>query len=216
MRTLSRSTVPLLALAALLVLSPSPSRAQSVVAGVVAGANRSREILKHASDSESRSGFVAGAWVDVETPRPILHVFAEAAYARRGGSFPLAGPSGLTGEVESDWVAVTVAPVLHVGIGPVAAYVYGGPTLEMPVRTRSAAELQNVYAAPSDQGLAVTAGSGLDGRMKGWSVRGEIRIVEGLSSAYSGSAGDLRHRSVEVLLRVGKRRGEDVLPTVVP
>ncbi len=216
MRTLARPMVSLLALATLVVVSPLPSRAQSVVVGVVAGANRSREILKHASDSESRSGFVAGAWVDMETPKRPLHVLAEAAYARRGGRFPLGGPSGLTGEVESDWVAVTVAPLFHVGIGQVAAYAYGGPTLEMPVRTRTAAELANAYAAPSDQGFSVTAGAGLEGRMDGWSVRGEARIVEGLSSAYSGSAGDLRHRSLEVLLRVGKRRGGDMPAAVGP
>jgi hypothetical protein len=159
---------------------------------------------------------VAGAWVDVETPKPLLHVLAEAAYARRGGRFPLAGPSGLTGVVESDWIAVTVAPVLHVAAGPAAAYAYGGPTLEMHVRTRTAAELGNAYATPSDQCLSVTAGAGLEGRMDGWSVRGEARVVQGLSSSYSGSAGDIRHRSVDVLLRVGKMLGGDVPAAVVP
>ncbi len=205
MRTLAKPMVSLLALAALFAVPPSPGRAQSVVVGGVAGANRSIELLERASDSESRNGFVAGAWVDVETPKPLLHVLAEAAYARRGGRFPLGGASGLIGEVESDWVALTVAPVLHVGIGPVAAYAYGGPTLEMPVRTRTAAELDNAYAAPSDQGFSVTAGAGLEGRTDGWSVRGEARVVQGLSSSYSGSAGDLRHRSVEMVMRVGRR-----------
>ncbi|HSW29026.1 MAG TPA: hypothetical protein VLH75_05945 [Longimicrobiales bacterium] len=205
MRTLARPMVSLLALAALFGATPSPGRAQSVVVGGVGGANRSRELLERAADSELRNGFVVGAWVDVETPKPPLHVLAEAAYARRGGRYPLGGASGLTGVVESDWVAVTVAPVFHVGIGPLAAYAYGGPTLEMPVRTRTAAELQNVYAAPSDQELSVTAGAGLEGRMDGWSVRGEARIVQGLSSSYSGSAGDIRHRSVEMVMRVGRR-----------
>jgi hypothetical protein len=208
--------VSLLALAALLAAAPSPGCAQSVVVGGVAGANRSRELLERASDSEPRTGFVAGAWVDVETPKPLLHVLAEAAYARRGGRFPLAGPSGLTGVVESDWVAVTLAPVLHVTAGPVAAYAYGGPTLETHVRTRTAAELSSAYASPSDQDFSVTAGAGLEGRMDGWSVRGEARIVQGLSSSYSRSAGDLRHRSVEVLLRVGRKRGGDVPAAVVP
>lgn len=216
MRTLTWPMVSLLALAALPAVSPSPCRAQQVVVGGVAGVTRSVEILERASDSESRNGFVVGAWVDVETPKPLLHVLAEAAYARRGGRYPLGGASGLTGEVESDWVALTVAPVLHVGIGPVAAYAYGGPTLEMPVRTRTAAEMQRVYAAPSDQGFSVTAGAGFEGRMDAWSMRGEARIVQGLSASYSGSAGDIRHRSVEVLLRVGKRRGGGALPELGP
>ena len=102
MRTLARPMVSLLALAALLAVPPSPSRAQSVVVGGMAGANRSIELLERAADSESRNGFVFGAWVDVETPKPLLHVLAEAVYARRGGRFPLGGASGLTGEVESD------------------------------------------------------------------------------------------------------------------
>jgi len=62
------------------------------------------------------------------------------------------------------------------------------------------------YASPSDQAFSATAGAGLEGRLDGWAVRGEGRVVEGLSSAYSGSAGEIRHRSVEVLLRLGKRR----------
>ncbi|MHB1191530.1 MAG: hypothetical protein ACYC6F_00665 [Longimicrobiales bacterium] len=216
MRTLARPMVSLLALAALVAVPPSPGRAQSVVVGGVAGANRSRELLERASDSESRNGFVAGVWVDVETPKPLLHVLAEAAFARRGGRYPLGGASGLIGVVESDWIALTVAPVLHVGLGLVAAYAYGGPTLEMPVRTRAAAELQSAYAAPSDQSFSVTAGAGLEGRMDTWSLRGEARIVQGLSASYSGSAGDLRHRSVEVVLRVGKRRGGGALPELAP
>jgi hypothetical protein len=207
MRTLTSPMVSLPAVAVLLAAAPGPARAQSVVAGAVIGVTQSRQLVQQESDSESRRGFVAGAWVDVETPEPLLHVLAEAAYARRGGRFPLGGPGGLTGEVESDWLAATVAPALHVSIGPVAAYAYGGPTLELHVRTRSAAALRNAYAIPSDQSFSVTAGGGLEGRMGSWSVRGEARIVEGLSSAYSGSAGDVRHRSMEVLLRVGKRRG---------
>ena len=216
MRTLASPVVSLPAVAVLLAAAPGPARAQSVVVGGVVGVVKSRQLVQHASDSESRRGFVAGAWVDVETPEPLLHVLAEAAYVRRGGHFPLGGPSGLSGNVESDWLAATVAPLLSAGIGPVGVYVYGGPTLEMHVRTRSAAALRNAYATPSDQGLSVSAGAGLEGRMGGWSVRGEGRIVEGLSPAYSGSAGDVRHRSMEVLLRVGRRRGGNGPPPPAP
>ncbi|NJD18437.1 MAG: hypothetical protein FIA95_04040, partial [Gemmatimonadetes bacterium] len=198
------ATAALLAALALLAV-PSGGAAQSVTVGGVGGIVRSRQILVRASDSERRNGFVAGAWMDVQSPKPLLHFLAEAAYARRGGRFPLAGPSGLIGEVESDWVTFTVAPTLHVALGPVGAYAYAGPTLELHVRTRSAAALRNAYAEPSDQGLAASAGAGLEARLPGWAVRGEARVVEGLSAAYSGSAGDIRHRSVEVVLRVGRK-----------
>jgi len=190
-----------------LALLPPTARAAAaqVVVGGVAGVARSREILARGSNSETRGGFLAGAWADVQTPAPLLHVLAEAAYARRGGRFPLGGPAGLKGDVESDWLAATVAPTLRVGAGPVAVYVYGGPTLEVPMRTRTAAALRTAFATPSDQVLSATAGAGLEVRWSRWSARGEARIVEGLSTAYSGSAGDFRHRSVEVVLRMGRR-----------
>lgn len=207
MRTLTRPLVSLVALVASLAVAAHPASAQSVVVGGVAGVSRSRQLRDRAADSSSRTGFVAGAWVDVASPVAPLHFLAEAAYARRGGTFPLGGPAGLTGDVESDWLAATVAPMLSAGIGPVAVYAYGGPTLEVPVRTRTAAALRTAFATPSDQGLSVTAGAGLEARWDGWSVRGEVRLVEGLTSAYSGSAGEIRHRSTEVVLRVGKRRG---------
>ena len=192
---------------ALFPATPGASSAQPVVVGAVLGRAESRELRERAGDSDLREGLVVGAWADVETPARLVHVLAEAVYARRGGRFPLGGPGGLSGEVESDWLAATVAPLLSTGIGPVAVYVYGGPTLEVPVRTRTAAALRSAYATPSDQGLSVTAGTGLEARWGRWSVRGEVRVVEGLTSAYSGSAGDVRHRSTEVLVRVGKRRG---------
>lgn len=193
--------------AVLFAAGPNPAAAQSMALGGVAGLTRSRQLLERAPDSQRRDGFTVGAWVDVPTPAPLLHVLAEASYARRGGRFPLAGPSGVTGEVESDWITSTVAPTLRVGVGPVAAYVYGGPTLELHARTRSAAALRNAYATPSDQAFSATAGAGLEGLVSSWSFRGEVRVVEGLSAAYSGSGGDIRHRSLEVVLRVGMERG---------
>jgi len=217
MRTLTIPRVPFAAAATLAALvltaialaaAPIPVAAQSVTLGGAAGLTRSRQILERTSDSDPRDGFVAGAWMDVQTALPLLHVLAEAGYARRGGRFPLAGPAGLTGltgAVESDWITFTTAPMLHVTAGPVAAFVYGGPMLELHVRTRTAAALRGAYATPSDQVFAAIAGGGLEGRLDAWSVRAEARVVEGLSAAYSGSAGDIRQRSVEVVVRVGRR-----------
>lgn len=207
--------VPLLAAA--MAAAPIPVASQSVTLGATAGLSRSRQILERESDSDPRDGFVAGAWMDVQTPQPLLHVLAEAGYAQRGGRFPLAGPgglTGLTGTVESDWITFTTVPVLHVAAGPAAAFVYGGPMLELHVRTRSAAALRNAYATPSDQGFSAIAGVGLEAHTAGWVVRGEARVVEGLSAAYSGSAGDIRHRSYEVLVRLGKRH--QAAPTPAP
>lgn len=205
-----------LATLALVATPPIPAAAQSLTLGGSAGLIRSRQLMERTSDSDPRDGFVAGAWMDVQTPLPILHVLAEAGYARRGGRFPLAGPAGLTGltgTVESDWITFTTVPVIHVSAGPVGAFVYGGPMLELHVRTRTAAALRGAYATPSDQGFAAIAGAGLEGRLDDWSVRAEARVVEGLSAAFSGSAGDIRQRSYEVLVRVGRRREATPTPT---
>jgi hypothetical protein len=206
MRTLTKPMVSLAVLAALVALPSGHSAAQSILVGGVAGRAESREVRDRAADSDTRSGFVVGAWTEVTSPVPFVGALAEAVWVRRGGAFPLGGPAGLRGDVESDWLAMTVAPVLRGGVGPVHLYVYGGPTVELPLRTRTAAELRSAYAAPTDQGFAVTAGAGLGVRSGRWSVQGEARRVEGLSTAYSGSAGDVRHRSTELLVRVARSR----------
>jgi hypothetical protein len=199
MRTLAASLVSLL-----VVGLPFRAAGQTILAGGALGVVESRQLRERAADSETRTGFLAGVWADVLTPARPLHVLAEVAYVRRGGTFPLDGPSGLKGDVEADYLSTTVAPLLWLGVGSIGAFLYAGPTFETPIRTRSAAELRAAYANPSDQGISATAGAGLEWLGPRWVVRGEARVVEGLSSAFSGAAGEYRHRSIEVLLRVGR------------
>lgn len=200
MRTLAAFLVSL----AVALGLPRGAASQSIALGGLAGVVESRQLRERAEDSDTRKGFLAGAWADIPTPARPLHVLAEVAYARRGGTFPLGGPSGLTGDVETDFLASTIAPLLRFGIGPVGAFLYAGPTFEVPLRTRTAAALRAAYANPSDQSVSGTAGGGLEWRGTRWVVRCEARIVEGLSSQFSGAAGELTHRSVEMLLRVGR------------
>lgn len=211
MRTLTTAMVSLALALAPLPARPEPvtgQEPQRVVVGGVAGLVRSRQVADGGETSDPRTGFLAGAWVEVSTPVSFLHVLAEAAYVRRGGRVPVGGPANLLGEVESDWFAATVAPVARVAVGPAALFAYGGPTLEVPSRTRTVAQLQNRYASPTDQALAVTAGAGVGIHRGRWEVRGEVRHVEGLTSVYAGTDGSLKHRSTEVVVRVGRARAE--------
>lgn len=210
MRTLTTAMVSLGLLAALLPPAAREAAAQegAVVVGGSVGTVRSRQLEDRGEGSDPRTGFLVGAWVDVATPARFLHVLAEAAYVRRGGRVALGGPSGLVGEVESDRLTATVAPGARLAFGPAALFLYGGPTLEVPARTRTVAQLQDRYAAPSDQSLAVTAGVGLGVRRGRWDVRGEVRHVEGLTSAYDAAGRGIRHRSTEWVVRVGRARGE--------
>jgi hypothetical protein len=186
---------------------PSDVLSQSVWLGAVAGRVESRQLRDREPDTGTRTGLLAGAFVDVQTPAPLLSVLGEAAWVQRGARVRLPTFQPTFGDVEGDYLAMTVAPTLRLGIRGVSVFVYGGPTLEFPVRTRSSGELESLYANPSDQVFSVTAGAGVEVRRGSWSARGEARVTEGLSAAYTGAAGDFRHRSTEILLRLGRMRG---------
>jgi hypothetical protein len=201
MRTLTRLLVSLTAVA----LVPGALRAQATV-GAVVGRTESRQLLDRDADSDTRTGYLAGGFVEVQTPAGPLSVLAEAFLAQRGGTFAPGRPDSLRGEVQADMLGFTVAPLLHAGVGPVSVYGYAGPMVEMPVRTRSAPDLSPAYRTPAGQIFAVTAGAGVGFDAGVWSVRLEARVVEELSNAYSGDAGDFRHRAKEILVRVGRLR----------
>lgn len=200
MRTLTTLLVSFLAVA-----GPQAASSQAVVVGALAGAVESRQLRERDDDSRPRDGLTAGVFVEVGTPAPLVAVLAEARYAQRGGRFPLQG--GRVGDVQADYLVATLAPTFRLAVGPVALFAFGGPSLELTLRTRSVAELANAYADPASQVFAVTAGGGVELRTPGWSVRGEARIVEQLSSAYRGDAGTFRHRATELVVKVGRRAG---------
>ncbi len=192
-----------LALPLALVLVPASVGAQGVRGvGLFGGSVESRQVLQRQDDSDSRAGVLAGAFVDVRVSDP-WSVLAEAEYVERGGSFPAGDVDG--GEVEADYLGMTVAPEWHFDVAFVGAFAYGGPTLELSVRTRSSANLAAAYQDPSQQVFSVTAGGGVELRIPAqYGFRLEVRHVEGLSPAFSSDAGDFKHRSTEILVRVGR------------
>lgn len=199
MRTLTTLMVSLTALAAL----PGSSLGQTLTMGLMGGSVESKQILQNADDSGTRSGILVGAFVDVETPTPFLQVLVEGAFVQRGGTFTL--DSGFETEVEANFLAFTVAPTLRFGTGPAAAVLYAGPTVETSTNTRSPGELNNAYASPSGQVFGVTVGGGLEVGVGTWLVRGEARLLEELSSSFRNGSGDIRHRSTEIVVRIGRR-----------
>lgn len=194
------------AIVILVLAAPCAAAAQGVRSmGVFGGYTQSRQLRAHADPSGTRDGALGGAWLDVDIPGSRWSVLAEGALAMRGGTY--SADTGAAGEVESDVIALTVAPSFHVDIGFVGAFVYGGPTLELPLRTRSSVDLAPAFQNPSSQGLSVTAGGGIEVRLPtAWSFRLELRHVEGLSPVYTGDQGDFKHRADEILIRVGRSR----------
>ncbi len=192
--------------AAALLSLPAPLTAQGVIIGGHVGLVSSRQLVRGADASEERTGFLAGAFAQVATPLRWAGVLAEASFVRRGGRFPLEG--GQTGEVQVDYLVFGVAPVARRQLGPIRIFVYGGPSLETYLQTRAAAELSAAYREPSDQIFSVQIGGGVQAELKrGVVLRLEARHVEGLSPAFDSAAGELRHRSRELLLRLGRQRG---------
>jgi hypothetical protein len=171
--------------------------------GLYGGAVESRQLRPREEDSGARTGLLAGAFVDVALGEGLWSVLAEAGYFERGGSFGGAGDEG--GEVQVDYLGMTVAPEWHVDVGFVGAFAYGGPTVEVSLRTRSSANLVAAYQNAAGQVLSVTAGGGVELRIPAeYGFRLEVRHVEGLSAAFTGDAGDFKHRSTEILVRVGR------------
>jgi hypothetical protein len=195
-----------MALAALLspalALAPAALHAQTTVGGL-AGLVDARQTRTGAPDSDSRKGPLVGAWVDVRTPRAWLSVTAEVAYARRGGVYTLSG--GLEGPVEADYLAVTVLPTLRVRVGAAALLVYAGPAMDTQLRSRAAAELEAAFRDGAEQVLAISAGGGIEWTRGATTLRLEVRRHVQLSDAFRNAPGDPRHRSTEVLVRVGRR-----------
>ncbi len=197
MRTLA------LAVSLVLLAAPASAGAQGVRGvGLFGGSVESRQTRTREDASDPRTGILAGAWVDVEVSPGLWSVLAEAEYVERGGEFAGDVDGGV---VEADYLGMTVAPEWHLDVAFVGAFAYGGPTLELSMRTRSSANLAGAYQNPAGQVFSVTAGGGVELRIPpGYGFRLEMRHVEGLSPAFTGDAGDFKHRSTEILVRVGR------------
>jgi opacity protein-like surface antigen len=204
MRTLTLIVVSFLSAISLTVASAT-AEAQSVLSvGGHVGAVRARQLRDRGEDSGTRTGLLAGAYVDALTPVPWLSVLAEASYAERGGRFTF--PDEADADVRAGYLVFAVAPTARIGLGPVALAVYAGPGVETSVSTRYSPNLAAAYDTPTAQVFIALLGAGLEVHpTRRWALRMEIRHVEGVSAAFTDDAGDFRHRSTEILLRVGRR-----------
>jgi opacity protein-like surface antigen len=204
MRTLTVIVVSVLSVTSL-ALTSVPAGAQAVLSvGGHFGAVRARQLQDRGEDSGTRTGLLAGAYVDAPTPLPWLSVLAEVSYAERGGHFTFSDEADA--EVRAAYLVFVVAPTARVDLGPVALAAYAGPGVETSVSTRFSPNLAGAYDTPTAQVFIALVGAGLEVRpTRKWVLRMEIRHVEGVSAAFTDETGDFRHRSTEILLRVGRR-----------
>ena len=191
-------------------LFPACAHAQEIRAvGGHLGRTSSRQLISSAVDTDERSGLVLGAFVEVATPSDWLGVLAEASYVQRGGKVPLETVGLLSQETVDtriDYISFPVVLTARFFRDPFGIYVYAGPAVDYYTRLQTAASLADLYATEKRTVLTVVAGGGVEllvGRR--WSVRLEARRMEGLSPTFDGRLGDVRHRSFELLIRVGAR-----------
>ncbi|HSM06260.1 MAG TPA: hypothetical protein VK858_16690, partial [Longimicrobiales bacterium] len=195
-------------------LPPTPTsvpqaadRRQAVTAGVVLGYVHNEQRWSREVETDAVGGGLLGAWVNVPTPVHWLSVTAEGVFTQRGGDARLDQVApGVTGTraIRTDYVTVSVQPRGAVALGPVRLHVTTGLTMDLLVRSRVDAALEQVLEDGATGVFGWTAGVGIrTGIGRGRVAELEARIVEGLGEAYAGEIGTVRNRSLELVGRVG-------------
>ncbi len=175
--------------------------------GGVLGPVRSQQVWTPLAQTTPRDGWAIGAFVDVALPPSALSVLAEALLVQRGTSLTVDVGAGSTRtEAESDYLAFPILLKVRYFRDVAGLYLLAGPTIEYLLRTRAHASLGAVYGFEKTSSLGVTVGGGVEGLIRSRvAVMAEVRWTEGLTNAYEGEVARVRHRSLEMLLRVGIR-----------
>lgn len=200
LRTLSRLLVSAFVTPALLAASFGAAHAQGARGvGLFAGVDRGRQLISRQDPSDARTGFLAGAFVDVATPGG-FDVLAEAYVVQRGGKVTL---GDLRADVEVDYLTFALYAKGRLALGPASLYAYAGPHVDTHLRTRAAGELITAYRESAGQAFGVTAGAGLEfGVGGGRAAYLEARVDEGLTDAFPDPAEQIRHRTLSLVLRL--------------
>ena len=192
------------------VVNARPVLAQNAdrLTGIVAGVAESEQIWRPAVETDRRSGFLAGAFVDVRTPVTALRVRIEGGAVRRGGL--VLGDfrsGGLDGEVQSDYLSFRAEAKVGGSIGPVHVFAAAGPGVDYLVQSREDAVLAQVLIEEYGTVITASAGAGAGVRVGGVVAEVEGRWMRGLTDAYRGSSATVRNRSLELVLRLSRVGG---------
>lgn len=197
--------------AVVLALSGPPAQAQDSgrLTGGFAGRTQSEMLWSPPVETSLRSGYLAGAFVDIPTPVSWLRMRAEGGLAQRGG-FVSTDTRGnpVDGEVRGDYLSVHIEAKAGVSLGPAHVFTVAGPVIDYLLRNREDPVLAQVLIEERGTVLGVAAGAGLGVRvMRAWVIEVETRWVRGLT-AYSGSGLKVRNRSREWVLRLSRVAGD--------
>lgn len=177
--------------------------------GVFLGKASSRQIWSSSYSTDRLDGLALGAYVDVRTPVSFLSIRAEAGYVGRGSVVwdPDEDPErAAEARIRSHYLSVPVHGKVAGKVGPLSAYLFGGPTMDFLLGSGCSVEFCQVIREERMAvfGVAAGAGVGLDLGER-FSTSFELRFTEGLGDAYLGTQNSARNRSTELLVRMGKR-----------
>lgn len=200
----------LCALAPLILPAGGPvlGQASPQVMGVVVGRTASELVWRPEVAGSRRDGWLVGGYADVRLPVGPFRARVETTFTQRGGL--VAGDvegDPVDGEVRIDYLSSFLQLKLAGALGPLHAFVAFGPGVDYYLQRREDPLLRQVltdeHAAALNAAASVGAGGGL---ADGWTGEVELRWVEGLGPALSGSFVEARNRSLEVLVRVARTR----------
>ncbi len=193
----------------LAIVFPPRVHAQIRAVGGQLGRTNSSQLLAGGFETDERRGLLLGAFVEVATPLNWLGVIAEASYVQRGGGISLE-TVGLQGqdtvETRVDYISFPLLLAARLFRNPVGIYAYVGPAVDYYLNVQGEPMVADLYSLEKGTVLSGVVGGGVELLVEQrWSLRFEARWMEGLTPAFEGRVGEIRHRSFELLIRAGVR-----------
>jgi opacity protein-like surface antigen len=195
----------LLTLCLTVLPSPTVAQAPALTAGLVGGYTSTEHVWSPSADTERVGGVLVGGFVDVQTPLDWLTAGVEMAYTQRGSDVLLGEDDAPSpGGIRTDFLTFAVRARAGLGLGRARFHVVAGPVADFVVRSRLDPLLGQVLDEERQAPFGVVVGAGAGLRITDTVVADvEARLTEGLQSSYAGDLISARHRSQELVLRVG-------------
>jgi hypothetical protein len=169
------------------------------------GQLRSHQKWDHRLSTGTAKGSSLGVSVDVPTPAKLLSIRVGLGYAQRGSQVwdPTVDPEKeAVARVQSHYLSSTFEGKLRGRIGPLAAYAFLGPAIDLLLETQCSQELCSLLLDERPAVVSAVLGSGVSVHFHD-RLRGdfEVRLTESLTDAYRAPSSGVGYRSVEFLFR---------------
>lgn len=182
------------------LLHVHPAAGQDARVGIGVGAVSARFDGPATVDFSRRTGWTVGAFVDVVLPIRPLDLRLEGRWARRGGNETTGN-----GAAESDVLGIPLALGPRIHVGPLSVFPFAGLEIAYPLVTRRSPDLEVGFAEAAGTEAGGFLGAAVDFTTPGGLRAGvEGRWLMGLNSSFTGPAGRLDLRALELTLRLSR------------